>query len=316
ELARDKGSLYRPEALEHHRKRGTEGVVADLSPRWVRSAYPMLLISVLTAIAFAFFVKIPTYSTGEGIIDFEGDRVVSPAPGNIVEVMVSPDDMVTKGQAIARLSSGEQEAELHRADTEDQIAIASYLFDSNDEQVRKGLAAAHVARRRAQEALDQRTIRSPRDGMVKELFAQKGNTVGLGDSIALVSDPDAKPFVRALMPGNDISRLNPMVGKDAQIELAGYQKTREHGIIRKVAKSAIGGGQARKGLGGAFEGTLGTDQKALTYTEVHVDLPSTDFRYHGTTLHFTAGQMVKVEIKLEQKRFLFKLLPDLSHLGG
>ncbi|HEY1814422.1 MAG TPA: HlyD family efflux transporter periplasmic adaptor subunit [Kofleriaceae bacterium] len=316
ELARDKGSLYRPEALEHHRKRGTEGVAADLSPRWVRSAYPMLLISVVTAIAFAFFVKIPTYSTGQGIIEYEGDRVIAPAPGNIVEVLVSPEDLVKKGAAIAKLSAGEQEAELHRADTEDQIAIASYLFDSNDEQVRKGLAAAHVARRRAQEALDQRTIRSPRDGMVKELFAQKGNTVGLGDSIAVVSDPDAKPFVWAMMPGNDISRLEPMMHKNAQIELAGYQKTREHGTITKIAKSAIGAGQVRKGLGGAFEGTLATDQKALTYTEVHIDLPSADFHYHGKTLHFTAGQMVKVEIKLEEKRFLFKLLPDLSHLGG
>src|SRR6267154_1847217 len=41
ELAQDKKSLYRPEALDSHRKKGQEGSITQLSPRWVKLAYPM-----------------------------------------------------------------------------------------------------------------------------------------------------------------------------------------------------------------------------------------------------------------------------------
>ena len=43
EHAADKKSLYRPEALENHRRRGQDGVLTELSPGWVRAAYYILI---------------------------------------------------------------------------------------------------------------------------------------------------------------------------------------------------------------------------------------------------------------------------------
>src|SRR5678816_876249 len=62
EAEQDKKSLYRPEALESHRRRGQEGVVAELSPSWVKRTYWVLLVIIILAIIFAAWVKVPTYS--------------------------------------------------------------------------------------------------------------------------------------------------------------------------------------------------------------------------------------------------------------
>ncbi|HEY1551790.1 MAG TPA: HlyD family efflux transporter periplasmic adaptor subunit [Kofleriaceae bacterium] len=317
ELARDKGSLYRPEALDHHRKRGTEGVVADLSPRWVRRAYPMLVISILSALAFAFFVKVPTYSTGKGVVLFPGTRANAPASGSVAQVYHAVTDHVKKGDWIAKLTSQSEESDLRRAETEDNIAVASYLVDPTDDQTRKSLAAAHAGRRRAQEAVDQRTVRAPCDGIITEIHAAEGQTLQFGDEIALVSKENEMPYVRAFMPGNDISQLEKKKDEtDGQIDIKGYTKGREHGKIMSVAASSISGAEVRRQLGVAYEGAVGTNQDGLMFAEVHIALKSRTFMYHGAPLAFAAGMQADVEIKLDSKRFLMQLLPDLSHLGG
>ncbi|HEX4450226.1 MAG TPA: HlyD family efflux transporter periplasmic adaptor subunit [Kofleriaceae bacterium] len=317
ELARDKGSLYRPEALDHHRKRGTEGVVADLSPRWVRRAYPMIVISILAAVAFAFFIKVPTYSTGKGVVQFDGTRINAPAAGNVALVMHHVGDGVAKGEPIAKLSAATEEADLRRAETEDQIAIASYLVDPTDDQVRKSLAAAHASRRRAQESVDQRTVRAPRAGRLTELHAAEGQALQFGEEIGVISDEDALPYVRAYMPGNDISQLlKKQFVTDGQINIKGYTKKREHGKITQIAPSAISSTEVRKQLGTAYESAIGAGQDGVMFAEVRIELPHPWFKYHDEQMQYRAGMQCEVEIKLDEKRFLVQLLPDLSHIGA
>ncbi len=319
ELARDKGSLYRPEALDHHRKRGTEGVVADLSPRWVRRAYPMLVISILAALAFAFFIKVPTYSTGKGVVQFDGTRINAPAAGNVALVMHHVNDVVEKGEPIAKLSAATEEADLRRAETEDQIAIASYLVDPTDDQVRKSLAAAHASRRRAQESVEQRTVRAPRAGKLTEIHAAEGQALQFGEEIGVISNEDALPYVRAYMPGNDISQLlKKQFETDGQINIKGYTKKREHGKITQIAPSAISSTEIHKQLGTAYESAIGTGQAGqdAMFAEVRIELPHAWFKYHDDVLFYRAGMQCEVEIKLDEKRFLLQLLPDLSHIGA
>ncbi len=313
EFARDKGSLYRPEALDHHRKRGTEGVVADLSPRWVRRAYPMLVIAILATFAFAFFIKVPTYSTGTGIIEFPGLLVSAPAAGNVSDVLVKYGDAVHKNQPLAKLSSQEQESEFRRAETELKYAEAQYLFDPNDEQVRKSLAGALAGSRRAQEAVEQRIVKAPREGVITELPVTIGHPVQFGDQIAKISDTDAIPELHAYLPGNDIAQLQ--AAKEVQIELQGYQRGRDIGAIDYVARTAVGGALVKHELGTAYESAV-TLADGATYTEVKAKLKKSTFEYHGKQWNYTGGMQAKVEVKLESKRFLSKLLPDLSHLAG
>src|SRR4030095_4886446 len=50
EIKAHKCSLYRGEALEAHRTRGQERSLVQLSPVWVKRAYPTLLVTLLVAI--------------------------------------------------------------------------------------------------------------------------------------------------------------------------------------------------------------------------------------------------------------------------
>src|SRR4030095_7213203 len=59
EIKADKGSLYRGEALEAHRTRGQEGALVQLSPAWVKRAYPILVVAMLAAVGFALLIRVP-----------------------------------------------------------------------------------------------------------------------------------------------------------------------------------------------------------------------------------------------------------------
>jgi hypothetical protein len=125
------------------------------------------------------------------------------------------------------------------------------------------------------------------------------------------------PYVKAFMPGNDISQLKKKQNEtDGQIDIKGYTKGREHGKIISVASSAISGSEVRKQLGAAYESAVGVGQDGTMFAEVHIALKSRTFTYHGAPLAFAAGMQADVEIKLDEKRFLLQLLPDLSHIGA
>ena len=86
EIALDKGSLYRGEALQAHRTRGNEGVLVHLSPGWVRRTYPFLIGSILVALVFTAFIKVPTYSSVQAIMVIDFTPVTSTLPGNVYEL--------------------------------------------------------------------------------------------------------------------------------------------------------------------------------------------------------------------------------------
>ena len=311
ELARDKGSLYRHEALESHRKRGTEGVLADMSPRWVRRAYPMLVISILAAVAFAIFIKVPTYSSGHGIVLYDGTLVTAPASGTVDKVYVQPNDIVAKGDLIIKLSSQSQDSDLAQATTEYENAVRQYLFDPNDEQVKKSLATASAARRHAQSAVDQRLVRANVDGKITELDTDVNRPVNGGDQIAKIANRDAKAYVIAFLPGSDRPRLS--VGDEVQIDLRGFNKPRERATIDEVRQNTVGANDAKRILGAIYADAVPLEPNT-SYTVIVAHLESTKFHARGKDYTYSPGMVLDAEVKIESKRFLATLLPDLEHI--
>src|SRR6185369_43122 len=130
EIKADKGSLYRGEALEAHRTRGQEGTLVQLSPTWVKRAYPILVATMLIAILFAVFVKVPTYSSGTAVVVFEGSTsVTSSATGTVEKVLVKENEAVKKGDPLLRLSSPDEAAQLAASETEWRDTQIQFLFD-------------------------------------------------------------------------------------------------------------------------------------------------------------------------------------------
>jgi multidrug resistance efflux pump len=308
EAEQDKKSLYRPEALESHRRRGQEGVVAELSPSWVKRTYWVLLVIIIAAIIFAAWVKVPTYSTGTGVVVFDGEKISAQAPGTVDKVFVVGGQEVHVGTLLVRLKADKEEADLAQANTQLRKTLEQYLFDNADEQVKKEVITLQGNQRRAEEALKQKSIYATADGVIAELTAHAGLPVEFGAPICQIIKPGTKPQLIAYMPGNDIARFH--AGDTLQIALPGFEKTPEKAKVVEVATNGIAGNEAKRTLGPQLSESLALKPET-TYVIVKATLPAS-FRAKGKDYPYLSGMTAKTEIKIESKRFIVTLLPSLE----
>jgi multidrug efflux pump subunit AcrA (membrane-fusion protein) len=306
----DKKSLYRPEALDSHRKRGQEGVVTELSPGWVRRTYQVLVGSLVIALLFAFFIQVPTYSSGSGVVVFDGTQVTSPTPGTVDRVLVQPAQLVRKNDLLVSLKADKERSDLDQARTELDAALQQYLFDSGDETIKKTLVTAQAAVHRAEDALEQKNVRAPSDGTVSDIRIRAGGALEFGAQILTIVAPGTEPELWAYLPGSDRPRLRP--GQALQIELTGYQKTRETAKIYDVGRNVIGANEAKRSLGQELADALRLGNDGGSYVLVKAKLPARTFRARGRKYNYHPGMPAMTEVRVERKRFIVTLLPSLE----
>ncbi len=309
EVEADKKSLYRPEALESHRRRGQEGSLTELSPGWVRHTYHVLIAAIVVGIFFAMTVHVPTYSTGVGVVVFDGTPVTSPQPGTVEHIHVQSGQEVHKDTILLTLKADKEESDLRQATTELEHALHQYMHDRTDETIRKSLITAQAAQKRAADALAQRTVRAPVDGVVSDVRIHPGSPLEFGAPILTIIAPGTEPEVWAYLPGSDRPRLRE--GQDLQVELTGYQKGREKATIYDVGRSSTGAAEARRSIGPELADALKLGDGG-TFTLVKAKLPHRTFTVKGRTYNYHPGMPAKTEVRVENKRFIVTLVPALE----
>jgi membrane fusion protein (multidrug efflux system) len=308
EIKADKGGLYRGEALEAHRSRGSEGVPVNLTPAWVKRTYPVLLLTLLTAIAIAVFMTVPTYSSGLGIVSLQGTSVTAPAMGTVDQILVQQGERVTKGQALVRMHSAAEDAELVLAETEYTNATIQYMIDQTDDQVKRALASASARVERARAGVDARVVRARKDGTVSDRRIQLGQALGVGDHVLTIVDPQTEPEVIAVLPGRDRPRLK--AGQTLQVELGGYKKIREQATITSIGNEVVGGNEVARTLGAQQADSL--ELQGGSWVIVKARLPSRTFKTEHREYHYFHGMQLTAEVKVQSKPFLVSLLPALE----
>jgi biotin carboxyl carrier protein len=315
EIKADKGSLYRGEALEAHRNRGHEGQLVNLTPGWVRRAYPMLVLAILVALGFAIFVKVPTYSTGTAVVMFEGSISVTATIGGTVEkVFVKENEAVKQGDPLVRLNTPDEAAQLTAAETEWRDQQIQFLFDPTDEQARKQMKTAATQRDQALARVEARTIRAPRDGVVTNLHVKDGIAVASGGYVMQITDENSEIEVLAFLPSKDSPRIREKM--EMQLALDGYTKARVKGAITHVQADAVSGTEAAKLGGDMLAESIARELQAstltTTWTTARARLPARTFKAEHNTYHYHHGMHAKVEVKIQSKPFLVTLLPGLQ----
>jgi biotin carboxyl carrier protein len=311
EIKADQGSLYRGEALEAHRTRGQEGQLVQLSPTWVKRAYPLLVLTLLAGIGFAVFVKVPTYSSGTAVVVFEGSTsVTATAGGTVDKVFVKENEVVKKGDPLVRLNSPEEAAQLAASEAEWRDTQVQFLFDQTDEQAKKSLAQAATNRDHALARIEARTIRAPRDGVVTNLHVKEGVAVQLGGYVMQITDENSEIEVLAFLPSKDSPRIREKM--DLQLELDGYTKARVLGSITHVQPDAVSGTEAAKLGGDMLVESIAKELQAGTWITARAHLPSRTFKAEHNTYHYHHGMHAKVEVKIQSKPFLVTLVPGLQ----
>jgi membrane fusion protein (multidrug efflux system) len=311
EIKADKGSLYRGEALEAHRNRGQEGMLVQLSPTWVKRAYPILCVTLLLGVLFATFVKVPTYSAGTAVIVFEGSMsVTAGASGTVEKIFVKENEAVKKGDPLLRLNSPDEAAQLTQSETEWHDTQVQFLFDQTDEQARKALMSAATARDHALARVEARTVRAPRDGVVTNLHIKEGAGVQLGSYVMQITDENSEIEALAFLPGKDLPRIREKMA--LQLELEGYTKARAIATITHVQADAISATEAAKLAGDMLAESVAKDLQTGTWIAVRARMPSRTFKTEHSTFNYHHGMHAKVEVKVQSKPFLVTLLPALG----
>ena len=310
ELKADKGSLSRPEALEAHRNRGTEGAPIHISPAWVRRAYPLIILAVLVAAAFTIFIKVPTYSTGRGLVILDGTTVTAPAMGTVDQLYVTPGQAVEKGSILVKLQSAAEQDELTNAKAELDNATRGYLSEQSDENAKKQLASIWARYNTAKSKLEQRTIRAPKAGTISDIRTRNGALLQPGDQIVTIVEGDqTMPEVIAFLPAKDRPRLRP--GQTLQVGLLGYTKIRESAEIISVGREGVGAAEVAKMLGQSLADTLKMPPDG-SYVVVRARLPRRTFETDHAILRFHHGMQAETEVKIAEKPFLVTLFPALE----
>jgi membrane fusion protein (multidrug efflux system) len=311
ELNADKGSLYRPEALAAHRSKGQEGVPINMSPAWVRRAYPMLIGTLLAALLFTIFIKVPTYSTGRGLVILDGTPITAPSMGTVAEVLVSPGQAVNKGTILLKLQADAERDELINSKTELDNATRAFLSDQSDDNAKKQLAATKARYVTATSKLEQRTVRASKAGVVSDIRVRAGAALAPGDHIlTIVEGGKTDPEVYAFLPVKDRPRLH--AGMVLQVELAGYTKSREKAIITFVSPEGMGANEAAKSiLGATLADALKLPQDG-SYVLVKARLPARTFQTEHHTFPYHHGMQATTEVLISSKPFLVSLFPALE----
>jgi biotin carboxyl carrier protein len=307
EIKADQGGLYRGEALEAHRTRGNEGVPVNLSPSWIKRAYPFLLASILIALVASIFITVPTYSSGMGVVYLQGMPITAPAAGTVDKIYVTPGQQVKEGTPLVLLHSQQEDDELRAAQTEADNTITQYLHDPSDEMTRKTMIGALNKVDLAKARVAARVVRARSDGTVSDIRVQLGALLQPGEPILQVVDPKADPEMWAFLPGKDRPRLRP--GQTLQVEIVGFTKTREKVAITYVSPETFGAAEVAKIVGPTLADSI--KMPPGSYVWVKAKMPK-KFKTQHSTLWYHHGMVAKTEVKIQEKPFLVTLLPSLE----
>lgn len=307
EHAADKKSLYRPEALDYHRKKGSEGVITDLQPMWIKRAYPLLIGAIIVAMIFGIVIRVPTYSSGFGIIRYPGTPVVTLSQGNLEKISVQAGDIVTKGQIVAKLSSPKEDADYEQFLADAENARQQYLFDDQDEQARKSVKTASIALTHAKAAVDQRYIRSSADGRVSDIHSAEGDPVSAGFTLMTIVKPGTMPEELAFLPASDRPRIK--MEMKLQVGIDGFSKKRPKLTITDISNDAFGAADVRRQVGQSAADTLKIPNDGASYIRVTGKFETDRFTIGRREFQLHENMSTKAEIQIESKPFFASIFP-------
>jgi hypothetical protein len=307
EHAADKKGLYRPEALQHHRKKGSEGVITDLSPRWVKRAYPLLVSAILIALLFGIIVRVPTYSSGFGVVHYDGTPVTSLAQGNLEQLMVTAGDIVKTGDIVAKLSSQKEDADFEQVNADAESARQQYLFDEQDDTARKSVKSATIALAHAKAAVDQRYIRASADGRVSDIHTSLGTAISAGTQLMNIIKPGTMPEEWAYLPAADLPRIKSDML--LQVGIDGFNKKRPKLKILSISNDAVGAAEIRREVGQQLADTLKLPNDGASYIVVKARFENDTFFVGKKEFRLHEGMSTKAEIMIESKPFFASIFP-------
>lgn len=300
--------LFRREALEHYfQDVQDQGHLLQLSPRWTQWTYPVLLALVAAALIFSLVASVHEYADGAALVRVEGrDDIVAPLSGTVSAIEVRPGQRVEAGDLLVGLYSAQEAAELERLEREFELGLLNRLRNPSDPNVERALGALQARKRQAEARLEERSVRSPRPGVVSDVRVRPGEPLTPGEVLLTLRAEQQEPAIVAAFPGHYRPLIHP--GMSLRLELEGYRYAYQLLTVDGITDEAFGPAEARRLLG------PGGDAVPLSGPVVLVTarLPADTFESNGRRYAYHDGISGRAEIRVRSERLITTLVPALK----
>lgn len=303
--------IFRQQALEHHHGGdGGQGRVLALSPAWLDHAYTLLMAVLVVALLYTVFARFHEYAAGPAAVSFEGlHEVTARLSGSALSVEVAVGERVRAGQLLATFYDHREAAERDRLESELEASLLDRLLDPEDSTTERTLGALRAQLELAESRLEERSLRSPNDGVVSDLRLRPGQQVEPGQVVATLTDAAPEHSILALLPGHYRPQLRP--GMPLRLELEGYPYAYQHLEIERVGEEVLGPAEARRVLDPDIADALPFSGSVVL---VHARLPVDHFTSDDRVYHFHDGMLGTAEVRIRSERLLLVLVPGLEAL--
>jgi membrane fusion protein, multidrug efflux system len=171
------------------------------------------------------------------VADAEWQRAVRLKEGNLVSQQVFEE--TRNAFRSATQTARRREAEIATAQADVAVAEADRAEVA---VLRSELRALGERRNQAQQQLEQastdlddHTITSPTDGVIDQLFIERGEHVAAGQRVLVMHDPD-RLWVKANVKETDLRHL--AAGSPVTVRVDAYPDARRRGVIRRIGAAA------------------------------------------------------------------------------
>jgi len=302
--------LFRREAVDFQRQGGARGDVLRLTPRSLIATQWLLGFALIVGLYYAFAGQIDEHAAGPAVVFVDGlQELTAPRAGVVASVDVAPGQQVHAGQALVRMVSSTETAELETVERELSDQLAKLLADPGDGVARESMVSLRSRRDLARLSLERQVLRAPQAGTVGDVRVRGGQLVEPGMPVVSVHSAHAGARLMAMLPGRYRPLLRP--GLTMRFVADGFQRE-VHGLqIERVGDQIIGPLDAAR--------YLGLDQATATQLTgpvvlVQARLPKLSFSSEGGNYRFHHGMRGQAESAVRHESIAFTFVPGLKQV--
>src|SRR6185295_1260928 len=248
-LRQQTSDLFREEAVEHYVAAGAqEGDWLRIFPHWMAATFWLLVGLVAAFLVYSLVGTINEYAAGPAVVRLSGrTEVTASQPGAVTAVEVRPGQRVAAGQPLVRFHSVQEAAELARIERESELQLIERLRDLSDPSPARALIGLRAERELALTRLNERLVRAPRAGVVRDIRCRPEQQVAAGDILLSLTGEVSQPMLVAVLPGQHRPLLK--AGLPLSLKLTGYEQAPQRLAIAIVSDEVVGPEEARLLLG-------------------------------------------------------------------
>ena len=302
------GSVFRPEALAHHRGGGVRGDLLHITPALLLAVQWFVLAVAACAIAFVGTAQVTDYAEGPALVMLDNRRdVTATRDGVVTEVAARIGSRVREGDVLLRLHGATEAAELDSLDRELADHLVLLMRTPGDRAAREAVLALRTRRDVAKSALERSVLRAPVAGEITDLRARPGQMVQAGAPLlALQAEPHGAR-ITALLAGPERPRLHP--GQPLHLHIDGFERTTLELLIERVDEQVLGPAEATRALGAELAGALDIHGPVVL---VHATVPDGTFLSRGVSYRLHHGMPARAEVPVQKESLLYAWLPGLG----